>query len=129
MPPTYLSTCQVANLAEVDRKTIRSWVRQGLMPQPIVLGHNWRFNADEIHRWLKARQAEPVITTDDGDALPARRASAASLPSGRQPTAIVGFLDALLQDLSEQDQCPRVAALASELLRGESASSGPEEAT
>lgn len=53
-----LTAAQVADLLQVDRRTLRRMVRAGAVPAPIILGeHTQRWRRRSIERWLRDLEA------------------------------------------------------------------------
>jgi predicted DNA-binding transcriptional regulator AlpA len=101
-PTSTLSSHETARRVGLNIKTVRARVRQGTFPRPVSApGKAWRFSIADIDRYVRAQ-------------------AAASRP------AVAAWLDALLADLSKQTRFPAVAALASNLLAGEAASSSDQ---
>jgi excisionase family DNA binding protein len=53
-PRPRLTTEQVAELCQVDAKTIRRWRKEGRLPAARV-GHRWLFDADSLAALLSVR--------------------------------------------------------------------------
>ncbi|MYC29321.1 MAG: helix-turn-helix domain-containing protein [Chloroflexi bacterium] len=47
-----LTARQVATILGVHVLTVHLWVREGLLPRPLKIGHFARWKASEIDRWV-----------------------------------------------------------------------------
>lgn len=56
-PPEALNQKQVATLLNVHPNTIRRWLAQGRMPQPLVVGSTYRWPRQSILDWI-SRQCD-----------------------------------------------------------------------
>lgn len=62
-----LSVKDVANLLNVDDKTIYGWIRQGGLPA-YRINESYRFNRADILEWATARQIPHAVSVPDGAA-------------------------------------------------------------
>ena len=55
-PPELLTQGDVAELLQVDERTVRTWVHEELVPPPITVGRVKRWRRAEFLAWLQARK-------------------------------------------------------------------------
>ena len=96
-----LTTSQVQDKLRVDRTTIYRMVEDGRLPA-IRVGKQWRFQEDEIERWLQARGASLPAPLGNGPtsaetAAPVSvSASAAAAAAGGMPAPATAHLSEIL---------------------------------
>jgi predicted DNA-binding transcriptional regulator AlpA len=63
IPSRLLTVEDMAELTQLSANGVRKWARQGILPQPIRLGHSskvLRWDPDVIREWLADRHAALV---------------------------------------------------------------------
>lgn len=75
MADRLLTTRELQDMLQLDRVTIYRMVKDGELPA-LRVGGQWRFSADAIDAWLKARRGEPATGPDRREPPP----DLASLP-------------------------------------------------
>jgi excisionase family DNA binding protein len=94
-----LTTSQVQDKLRVDRTTIYRMVEDGRLPA-IRVGKQWRFQEDEIERWLQARGSSPPAPLGNS-LIPAATAapvsvSSSAAPAGSAPSPATTHLSEIL---------------------------------
>ncbi|NOX40760.1 MAG: helix-turn-helix domain-containing protein [Alphaproteobacteria bacterium] len=68
--PTYCSVETVAHELDCSVSTVREYVKQGKLPQPIKCGALVRWRWDDIDRWmqgsLNAKPIDPILEAAHG---------------------------------------------------------------
>jgi predicted DNA-binding transcriptional regulator AlpA len=82
----------VADFMSIAPRTVESWVQQGILPKPTVIGRRAYWHPKAIHTWLNSRLPAPDSQTlDIGGAdlaLPAPTASPKAKKPGRPRSAL-----------------------------------------
>lgn len=55
--PELLTQSEVAELLRVDKRTVRTWVHEQLVPTPILVGREKRWRRVDFMAWLQAKKA------------------------------------------------------------------------
>ena len=54
--PPYMTDREVARLLRSSRRSIRRWSQQGILPKPVKLGRNTRWDRDQLLEALRRNQ-------------------------------------------------------------------------
>jgi excisionase family DNA binding protein len=101
-----LSTVEAARRLDINPRTLKRWIEDGIFPRPLSAGprRRWRFDPATIDAWL----------SEHGSV-----AARAPLDDNASTNPAVPLLDALLVDLAAQTKYPPLALWARRLLAAE----------
>jgi predicted DNA-binding transcriptional regulator AlpA len=65
-PPDYVSAETLAYRLDCSRSTIESYVRDGLLPKPELIGNLPRWDFTEVRTFIKAHNARAALAVRNG---------------------------------------------------------------
>lgn len=65
MEKEYLTDREVAQILGCSRNSIRGWVKNGILPPPVKIGHLARWNLGTLREWMTAMENATMEVSND----------------------------------------------------------------